>query len=233
MFDVRAFKVQDFKASSTFNRIIENFCFLSFLPEATAQQDGVEKNISLLSLNLSPSPTISLWWGIPHSLIHSCYRQQNLPLRISSCKLSTCIYLFLLSFPARYYNLGMMWEPTGVILNIDSLLCWHFVAKRKLHGCRGSLLCQISVRSRVIGSSPSFTFCRERESKGQMLLGLGLFKEPLSTCKSSLRNELWSWLCGRRVWSNQKAPHNKAVNVSGQTVDRFLEVLALHRGPGD
>lgn len=127
-----------------------------------------------------------------------------------------------------------MWEPRGVILEIDSLPWWLFdlVAQRKLHGCRDLLLCQISAGCRVMGSSPSFTFFREKEGKGEMLLGLGLFKEPLSTCKSSWRNEPWSWLCGRWVWSSQKAPHSKAVPVSGQRVERLLEVLVLRRGPG-
>lgn len=144
--------------------------------------------------------------------------QRAKPLIFSSCKLSTCIYLFLLSFPARYDNLGMVWEPTGVILDIDLLPWWHFdlVAQRKLHGCKDLLLCQISAGCSVISSSASSTFFRERESKGEMLFG----KELLSTFKSSLRNELWS---GRWSWSTQKAPHNKAVHVSGQRVKWLLE----------
>lgn len=32
----------------------------------------------------------------------------------------------------------------------------------------------------------------QRESKGEVLLGLGLFKEPLSICTSALGSELWN-----------------------------------------
>lgn len=32
----------------------------------------------------------------------------------------------------------------------------------------------------------------QRESKGDVLLGLGLLKEPLSICTSSLGSELWN-----------------------------------------
>lgn len=87
----------------------------------------------------------------PHTLVCSCCREQTLLLSISSFKLSTSICLFLLSVPARYYNSGMMWEPTGVILEADLLPWWHsdLVTQRKLCGCRHLLLCQILSGCRV------------------------------------------------------------------------------------
>lgn len=87
-----------------------------------------------------------------------------------------------------------MWEPTGVILEIDSLLWWHFdlVTQRKLHGCRDLLLCQISAGCRVIDSSPSFTFFRERErAKERRSLGW-----DCSRNHSQPANTLWEMSFG-------------------------------------